>query len=250
MKAIKRQTVHFMHGRGLDALCCPDSRPLISLDSPSSIFILLGRNGGFAVVDYRPSDEEPVEAFLGQPDRYTHSGLMLSESFSWEAFELVFNNGTVVQKCAVRQALLACISLPAVDAQADTPVRHIIWEKHLYNWLVHVLKMAAEDRNVDPSDRRMAQLVIEDASPGAALLTTAIEDELPPITAAPEATLQPQVNDDDLNANLQEQIEQALKKAFGVELQKVPRTAASDLATNAGWAAKLLARQNADADEA
>jgi hypothetical protein len=46
--------------------------------------------------------------------------LKLSEAFSWEAFELVFNNGTVVQKCAVRQALLACISLPAVDTQVDT----------------------------------------------------------------------------------------------------------------------------------
>jgi hypothetical protein len=210
----------------------------------------LMQRGDLAVADYRPSDQELIEAFLGQPDRYTHSGLKLSESFSWEAFELVFNNGTVVQKCAVRQALLACISLPAVDAQVDTPVRHIIWERHLYNWLIHVLKMVAEDRHLDPADRRMAQLIVEDASPRGALLTTAIEDEQPPIKAAPEATLQPQVNDDDLNANLQQQIEQALKEAFGVELQKAPHTAASDLATNAGGAAKLLARQSADADEA
>ena len=203
------------------------------------------------MVHYRPSDEELVEAFLGQPDRYTHSGLKLSESFSWEAFELVFNNGTVVQKCAVRQALLACISLPAVDVEFATPVQHITLERHLHNWLLHVLRKVIEDPTVDPADQRMAQVIVEGSSVGTAPLNFTTEDAQPPIEEAPEATLQPQVIDDDLNANLKQQIEQAFKKAFGVELEKMPSTAAPNqiLATNAderhnGWMAKLLARQN------
>ena len=166
--------------------------------------------------EYRPSDEELVEAFLGQADRQTHSGLGLSEAFSWEAFELVFNNGTVLQRSAVRQALLACIGLPSVDPNFPTPVRHTTLEKHLHNWLLHVLERVAEDSNVDPSDQRMAQVIIEAASPDTQA-NFASEDVEP--HEAPETSLQPDT-DGDLDINLQDQIEQALKEAFGVELKQ------------------------------
>ena len=115
---------------------------------------------------YRPSEAELVEAFLGQADRYTHSGVKLSDCFSWEAFALVFNYGTVLQKSALRQALLACISLPHVDSESATPIRHVTFEKHLNNWLVHVLRIIADDSNVDNSDRRMAKVLAESASRG------------------------------------------------------------------------------------
>jgi DNA invertase Pin-like site-specific DNA recombinase len=51
------------------------------------------------------SDLELFEKFLGQPDRYTHSNLKLSEGFSRVAFELVFEYGSTLQKSAVRDAI-------------------------------------------------------------------------------------------------------------------------------------------------
>src|SRR5262245_52055577 len=115
---------------------------------------------------YRPYDTELVGAFLGQADRYTRSGLKLSDCFSGEAFALVFKYGTVLQRSAVRQALLACISLPHVDSECALPIRHIMFEKHLNNWLLHVLKIIADDSNVDNSDRRMAKVLVESTSRG------------------------------------------------------------------------------------
>ena len=177
---------------------------------------------------YRPSEAELVEAFLGQADRYTHSGLKLSDCFSWEAFALVFNYGTVLQKSALRQALLACISLPHVDTEFATPIRHITFEKHLNNWLVHALRIIADDSNVDNSDRRMAKVLAESASRGTQTIVAGDEVNQPLITdtdmpseqhieQAQDAILQ-QPPDEALSASIQQQIEQALKKAFGVEV--------------------------------
>ena len=89
------------------------------------------------------SDAELVEAFIGQADRYTHSGLKLRDCFSRTAFDLVFRYGSVLQRSAVRQALIACISLPAVDHLPAPSVRHITFEKHLDSLLVHVLRTIA-----------------------------------------------------------------------------------------------------------
>jgi hypothetical protein len=99
------------------------------------------------------SDLELIEQFLGQSDRYTHSNLKLSEGFSRVAFELVFEYGSNLQKSAVRQALIACVSLPSVGAHSFTPVRNITFEKHLSNLLVHVLKAIADDKVVASYDR-------------------------------------------------------------------------------------------------
>jgi hypothetical protein len=53
------------------------------------------------------SDAELVEAFIGQADRYTRSGLKLGDCFSRTALDLVFRYGSVLQRSAVRQALIA-----------------------------------------------------------------------------------------------------------------------------------------------
>ncbi len=176
----------------------------------------------------RPSEAELVEAFLGQADRYTHSGLKLSDCFSWEAFALVFNYGTVLQKSAVRQALLACISLPHVDSESATPVRHITFEKHLNNWLIRVLGIIANDSNVENSDRRVAKVLVESASRGTEAIFA--RDEINrPLTTDTDMPLEPhkeqvqdailqQPIDEALSASIQQQIEQALRKAFGVEV--------------------------------
>jgi len=107
------------------------------------------------------SDLELIEKFLGQSDRYTHSNLKLSEGFSRVAFELVFEYGSNLQKSAVRQALIACVSLPAVGAHSFTPVRNITFEKHLSNLLVHVLKAIANDNAVSTYDRDIAMLLAD-----------------------------------------------------------------------------------------
>ena len=177
---------------------------------------------------YRPSEAELVEAFLGQADRYTHSGLKLSDCFSWEAFALVFNHGTVLQRSAVRQALLACISLPHVDSESATPVRHITFEKHLNNWLLHIFRIIADDSKVDNSDRRMAKVLAESASRGTQTIVARDEVNRRLITdtdmpleqhmeQAQDAILQ-QPPDESLSSSIQQQIEQALEKAFGVEV--------------------------------
>jgi hypothetical protein len=107
------------------------------------------------------SDVELVAAFLSQPDRYTYSGGRLSDCFPRTAFDLVFEDGTILQKSAVRQALIACISLPAVDPGSHASVRHITFEKHLSNLLLHTLRNIAVDNGVDVSDRHLAELLID-----------------------------------------------------------------------------------------
>ena len=107
------------------------------------------------------SDLELIEKFIAQSDRYTHSNLKLSEGFSRVAFELVFEYGSNLQKSAVRQALIACVSLPAISAHSSTPVRNITFEKHLSNLLVHVLKAIADDKAVASYDRDIAMLLAE-----------------------------------------------------------------------------------------
>ena len=106
-------------------------------------------------------DLELVETFLGQTDRYTHSNLKLSEAFSRVAFGLAFEYGSNLQKCAVRQALKACVSLPTISPQSSTPVRHVTFEKHLSNLLVHVLKTIADDGAIPGYDRDIARLLVE-----------------------------------------------------------------------------------------
>jgi hypothetical protein len=107
------------------------------------------------------SDAELVEAFIGQADRYTHSGLKLRDCFSRTAFDLVFRYGSVLQRSAVRQALIACISLPAIDHLPATSVRHITFERHLDNLLVHVLRTIAADGTVASDDRDIANVLVE-----------------------------------------------------------------------------------------
>ena len=110
------------------------------------------------------SDAELVETFLGQADRYTHSGLKLSDCFSRTAFELVFKYGTILQMSAARQALIACNSLPAVDPRSVSPVRHVTFERHLNHLLLHILGTIADDGNVANSDRVVAKLLVETAA--------------------------------------------------------------------------------------
>ena len=110
------------------------------------------------------SDAELVEAFIGQADPHTHSGLKLRDCFSRTAFDLAFRYGSVLQKSAVRQALIACISLPAVDQLLAPSVRHITFEKHLDNLLVHVLRTIAADGTVVSYDRDIANLLVETAA--------------------------------------------------------------------------------------
>jgi hypothetical protein len=147
------------------------------------------------------SDIELVVAFLSQPDRYTYSGGRLSDCFPRTAFELVFEYGTILQKSAVRQALMACISLPAVDPGSHASVRHITFEKHLSNLLLHTLRNIAVDNGVDVSDRHLAELLID------------VSDVRSQSSVASEK--------DDEHADIDgvvivQQLERALQKAFGV----------------------------------
>ena len=109
-------------------------------------------------------DAELVETFIGQADRYTHSGFKLRNCFSRTAFDLVFQYGSVLQISAVRQALIACILLPAVDHPLAPSVRHMTFEKHLDNLLVHVLRTIAADGTVASYDRDIANLLVETAA--------------------------------------------------------------------------------------
>ena len=110
------------------------------------------------------TDADLVEAFIGQADRNTHSGLRLRDCFSRTAFDLVFQYGSVLQISAVRQALIACISLPAADHPPAPSVRHMTFEKHLDNLLVHVLRTIAADVTVASYDRDIANLLVETAA--------------------------------------------------------------------------------------
>jgi hypothetical protein len=109
------------------------------------------------------TDAELVEAFLGQDDRRTYSGKMLSDCFSPTQFDLAFQYGSVVQRSAVRHALIACLSLPAPDPRADLPVRYATFEKHLGNLLVHTLRSIAGDAQVARPERVAANLLVEAA---------------------------------------------------------------------------------------
>jgi hypothetical protein len=109
------------------------------------------------------TDAELVEAFLGQDDRRTYSGKMLSDCFSPTQFDLAFQYGSVVQRSAVRHALIACLSLPAPDPRADLPVRYATFEKHLGNLLVHSLRSIAGDAQVARPERVAANLLVEAA---------------------------------------------------------------------------------------
>jgi hypothetical protein len=146
------------------------------------------------------SDSELVAAFLSRPDRYTHSRLRLSDCFPRTAFELVFEYGTVLQRSAVRQALMACISLPAVGPGDHASVRQITFEKHLSNLLLYILKSIAVDGSVDVSDRHLAELFID------------VSDIRPQSVASEK---------DDEHADIEsvaivQQLERALQKAFGI----------------------------------
>ena len=105
-------------------------------------------------------DAELVETFIGQADRYTHSGFKLRNCFSRTASQY----GSVLQISAVRQALIACILLPAVDHPLAPSVRHMTFEKHLDNLLVHVLRTIASDSTVASYDRDIANLLVETAA--------------------------------------------------------------------------------------
>src|SRR5262245_43274790 len=108
----------------------------------------------------RQNDEELVDAFLSQDDRYTHSDLLLSDCFSQNHFDLVFAYGTVVQKSAVRQALIACLSLPSFDPMLGLPARNATFEKHLENLLLYALRSIVADRSVARDDRMLANQLL------------------------------------------------------------------------------------------
>jgi hypothetical protein len=109
------------------------------------------------------TDAELVEAFLGQDDRRTYSGRILSDCFSPSQFDLAFEYGSVVQRSAIRHALIACLSLPAPDPRIELPVRHATFERHLENLLVHTLKSVAGDARVTRHERLAAELLVEAA---------------------------------------------------------------------------------------
>jgi hypothetical protein len=107
------------------------------------------------------TDWELLDAFLSQEDRLTHSGMMLSDCFSPSQFDLVFEYGTVIQKSAVRQALIACVSLPPIDPGLEVPPRNATFEKHLENLLLHALRSIAADERVPRRERVAASLLVE-----------------------------------------------------------------------------------------
>src|SRR6516162_6117799 len=105
------------------------------------------------------TDLELLDAFFSEEDRLTHSGLMLSDCFSPSQFELVFDYGTVIQRSAVRQALIACLSLPSIDPGQEVPPRNATFEKHLANLLLHALRGIAADERVPRRERVAASLL-------------------------------------------------------------------------------------------
>jgi len=110
------------------------------------------------------TDWELLDAFLSLEDRLTHSGMMLSDCFSPNQFELVFEYGSVMQRSAVRQALIACLSLPTIDPGQEVPPRHATFEKHLDNLLLHALRGIAADESVPRRERVAASLLVEAAT--------------------------------------------------------------------------------------
>ena len=144
-------------------------------------------------------DAELVEAFIGQADRYTRSGLKLGDCFSRTALDLVFRYGSVLQRSAVRQALIAYISLPDVNQLSARSVRHNTFEKHLDNLLVHVLSTIAADGTVARYDRDIASLLVETAGDRPRVPIARSDDD----------------READMNATLR-QLEHELKKALRV----------------------------------
>jgi len=145
------------------------------------------------------SDADLVEAFIGQADRHTHSGLKLGHCSSRTAFDLVFRYGSVLQRSAVRQALIAYISLPAVNDLSARSVRHNTFEKHLDNLLAHVLSTIAADGTVARYDRDIASLLVETAGDRPRVPIARSDDD----------------READMNATLR-QLEHELKKALRV----------------------------------
>jgi hypothetical protein len=88
---------------------------------------------------------------------------MLGDCFSASQFDLAFQYGSVVQRSAIRHALIACLSLPPPDPCADLPVRYATFEKHLENLLLHTLKSVAGDMQVARPERVAANLLVEAA---------------------------------------------------------------------------------------
>jgi hypothetical protein len=111
----------------------------------------------------RFTDADLVEAFLDQEDRPSHSGRMLSDCFSKSQFELAFEYGSVVQRSAIRQALIASLTLPPPESSARACVRHATFEKHLENLLIHTLRSIAADPYVARPERVAADLLVEAA---------------------------------------------------------------------------------------
>jgi hypothetical protein len=109
----------------------------------------------------RLTDADLVKAFLNQEDRPTHSGRMLGDCFSKGQFELAFEYGSVVQRSAIRHALIACLTLPPHESSARASVRHATFEKHLENLLVHALRSIAADQHVARPERVAADLLVE-----------------------------------------------------------------------------------------
>jgi hypothetical protein len=147
------------------------------------------------------TDADLVETFIGQADRSTHSGLKLRDCFSRTAFDLVFRYGSVLQKSAVRHALVACLSLPAVDHLSAPSVRHTTFEKHLDNLLVHALRTIAADGTVARYDRDIANLLVETAADRTRAPTVRHKND--------------QHAEADIDAAVR-QLEQQLKKVLGV----------------------------------
>jgi hypothetical protein len=112
----------------------------------------------------------------------------------------VFRYGSVLQKSAVRHALLACLSLPAVDHLSAPSVRHSTFEKHLDNLLVHSLRTIAADGTVARYDRDIANLLVEAAADRTRAMVKNNNDQ--PAMADIDATVR--------------QLEQQLKKVLGV----------------------------------
>jgi hypothetical protein len=152
------------------------------------------------MADPQATDADLVETFIGQADRNTHSGLKLRDCFSRTEFDLVFRYGSVLQKSAVRHALLACLSLPAVDHLSAPSVRHSTFEKHLDNLLVHSLRTIAADGTVARYDRDIANLLVEAAADRTRAMVKDNNDQ--PAMADIDATVR--------------QLEQQLKKVLGV----------------------------------
>jgi hypothetical protein len=136
----------------------------------------------------RLSDAELVDAFLSQEDRCTHSGLVLSDCFSQSHFDLVFAYATVVQRSAVRQALIACLSLPSFDPRLGLPARNATFEKHLENLLLHALRAITNDGYVARADRVTASLLLEAAALRARREPGIRIDDAPPTQPDPDQT--------------------------------------------------------------